>query len=64
MIRNLPDNLTGREFGIAGPDWQGEVDSVCLNDECNFDGSMPAFQVFKVLMIQCPACDREWSEQL
>lgn len=62
-MSNYPPGVTGREFAIAGPDWDGEVDAVCPNDQCNFDGSMPAFQVFKVLTIQCPACDREWSDE-
>ena len=64
MIKNLPDNVTGRELAIAGPDWDGDFIAACPNDECNFEGTMPAFVYAKILTILCPKCDREWSEQL
>ncbi len=62
-MSNYPDNVTGRELQIAGPDWEGVVTARCPNLLCNYDNDMDAWAYGKTMTIECPECGAEFTQQ-
>lgn len=61
-MSNYPPGVTGGEFEIAGPDWEGQVDRECL-EECRFAGEVEAWSYGSVLHWTCPMCGTEHEEE-
>lgn len=61
VMSNYPDNVTGREYEIAGPDWDGDIERTCATKNVTItivdredDGN-----TFVLEVDECPLIDRE-----
>lgn len=64
MASNLPDNVTGFELEIAGPDWEEPRDLICgQSEDCEFDGNVDAWGYGAVVHWVCPECGSENEEE-
>jgi len=58
---NLPPGVTGREYAISGPDWDGDIERTCATKNVTItivdredDGN-----TFTLEVDECPLIDRE-----
>lgn len=53
-MSNYPPGVTGREFAIAGDDWETEKNRVC--EDCKFTGEVLVSSYESVQSWECPDC--------
>lgn len=53
MPSSYPPGVTGNEWQIAGPEWEGEI---TVTHECGFTGKVEAWGDGTILAWQCPQC--------
>ena len=60
MMSNYPAGVTGNEWQISGPSWEGTVSAQCpmCDHEDEFDGA----DLNGTLVIECHECGFEWQE--
>ena len=59
-MSNYPPGVTGNEFEIAGPDWEGPIDRDC--EDCRWIGEVDAWGYQGTLHWTCPECNTEHEE--
>lgn len=62
-MSNYPDNVTGRELQIAGPDWEGYVKACCPNQMCNYEGDCETWAHGHTMRLMCPVCNKQWTRE-
>lgn len=63
-MSNYPDNVTGNELELAGPDWEGEAEVVCEDQDCDFEGEVEAWSYGGYLNWECPKCELGHSQNI
>lgn len=56
---NLPPGVTGREYEIAGPDWDGDIERTCgaVNVTITLVDKVDDGNTFTIEMDECPLID-------
>lgn len=58
MSSNYPPGVTGREYQIAGPDYEREIDGECPN--CEEEGTLLQQGYGYEHWVVCSNCDHEY----